>query len=86
MDKFWRATCLFKLIKCNLCGQVKDKFMWFIRFAVFCVHEYWFHAYILTIIVQSRFFFLFSATDSLLVIINSFSCFKFSSTFLGQRN
>ena len=31
--------------------------MWFTRFAVFCVPEYFFYTYILTIIVQSRFLF-----------------------------
>ena len=30
-----------------------QKFIWFIRFAVFCVHKYCFHGYILTITVQS---------------------------------
>ena len=31
--------------------------MWLIRFALFHVHEYCFHTYILTIIVQSHFLF-----------------------------
>ena len=35
---------------------LENKFIWFIRFAVFCVHEYCFHACILRIIVQSCFF------------------------------
>ena len=37
--------------------QVIKKFTSFIRFAVFCVHEYCFHDYILTIIVQSCLFY-----------------------------
>ena len=35
------------------------KFMWLICFAVFCVYECCFHAYVLTIIFQSRVFVLF---------------------------
>ena len=49
--------------------------MWFIRFAIFCVHEYCVHAYILTRIVQPGFLFC-----SQLKI----HCFKFSSTSLAQ--
>ena len=58
--------------------------MWFIRFAAFCAHEYYFHAYIWTTVVQTLFFILFSAKDSLLFMINSILCFKFSSTSSGQ--
>ena len=64
--------------------QVKKKFMWFIRFAVFCVHEYCFHAYILKNNCTASFFILFSAKYSLLFMINSISCFKYSSTTFGQ--
>ena len=63
--------------------QVKNIFMWFIRFAVFQVHEYCFHAYILKLIVQSHFI-LFSTKDSLLFILNLISCFKLSSTSFDQ--
>ena len=69
------------LLKSNLCDKVKNKFMWVIPFAVFRVHEYCFHAYILTIIVQSI---LFSGKDSLVFKINSVLCFKFSSTYFDQ--
>ena len=55
--------------------------MWVIPFAVFRVHEYCFHAYILTIIVQSI---LFSGKDSLVFKINLVLCFKFSSTYFDQ--
>ena len=60
--------------------KVKNKYTWFIRFAVFLVHEYRFNADILTI----SFFILFSAKDWLIFMMNSISCFKFSSTSLGQ--
>ena len=55
--------------------------MWSIRFAVFRFHEYCFLAYILTIIIESSFFILFSAKGTLLFMINSISCMKFSSTY-----
>ena len=58
--------------------------MWFTCFAVFRIHEYCFHAYILTIIVQSQLFILFSTKNSLIFIINSISRFKFSSEYFGQ--
>ena len=51
--------------------------MWLISLADFCVREYCFHAYILTIISQSRFLFY-----SLLFIINSTS---FSQSRLKQK-
>ena len=63
--------------------QVKNKFMWFIRFTVFFVHEYCFRAYILTIIVQLRVF-LFTCKYSLLFMINSILYLKLSSTYFGQ--
>ena len=58
--------------------------MWLIRFSVFCIDEYFFHAYILIIFVQSCFFILLSARDLLLFVINSVSFFKFSSISFGQ--
>ena len=63
--------------------QVKNKFMWFIRFAVFFVHEYYFLAYILTVIVQLRVF-LFTCKYSLVFMINSIFCLKLSSTYFGH--
>ena len=41
-----------ELLKSNLCDKLKKKIILFIHAAVFCVHEYCFQAYILTIIVQ----------------------------------
>ena len=41
--------------------QVENKFLWFIRFAVFGVDEHHFHSYILTMIVQSRFLYYFQS-------------------------
>ena len=63
--------------------QVKDKFMWLIRFAVFRVYEYCLCLYFSNSCSIS-FFVLFSAKDSLLFIINLISCFKLSSSSLGQ--
>ena len=52
----------------------------FIRFDVFLVHEYCSHAYIILI----SFFILSSAKYSFAFMKNSISCFKFSSTYLGE--
>ena len=59
--------------------------MWFIHFAVFCVHEYFMETILyLGSNCLISVFILFSDKDALLLIINSVSCFKFLSTFLGQ--
>ena len=55
--------------------------MWLICFADFCVQEYCFHEY-----YSFSFFVLLSAKDSLLIMINSISCFQFSSTSLELQN
>ena len=73
--------------------QFKSKYMWFIHFAFFRVHHYYFHTYNLTIIVQSRFSFCSQLkircfydkfNFKLQIIINIFRSMKMKTKILGS--